>query len=123
MKPKSTSAPVLAAWEPGCATQPTDQTLRSRLLKALSKHCSQNALGVQELMKKIGGDPAAARRELDALIAGHQVITASVFDGGAAREVVYPAGRVPTHRPGRRVGAIDIPPSNHANSVHRGTLA
>ncbi|MBS0354038.1 MAG: hypothetical protein JSR83_09080 [Proteobacteria bacterium] len=123
MKPNPTSARAFTAWEPGCATQLVDPTLRSRLLKALSKHCSQNAIDVRDLMKKIGGDPAAVRRELDALIAGHQVITASVFDEGVSREVVYPVGRVPTHRPGRRVGAIDIPPSNHAKSVHGGTLA
>lgn len=50
-------------------------------------------------------------------------IPATVIRKGFRGQVIYPMGRIVDVRPGRRRGQVSITPSNHANSVHRGTFA
>ena len=57
------------------------------------------------------------------LLDSREVMSATVIRAGFRGQVVYPMGRVVEARPGRRRGQITIVPSNHANSVHGGTLA
>ncbi|MCA0186034.1 MAG: hypothetical protein LCH90_08550 [Proteobacteria bacterium] len=119
---KTTKA--LSTWEPGAcvATVAPEQAL---IVKALRTHSSQYPLPLPDLLKHLG-DTDAVRTALAVLVSAREVMQATVIKGGTATEVLYPCGRVPETRPGRKAGrapAVVITPSTHAKSVHKGAQA
>lgn len=102
---------------------------RQRILKLLDKHNSANPMSVGDLVARIGGTESETWTALEALIADRMVISAVVTHRGLSSQVVYPMGRVPSSRPGPKVGAsprgqaISIPQSSSAKSIHRGAAA
>lgn len=100
-----------------------DAAARAWVLHQLRKADSANPAPVAELLDTAGKQRRDAQAALQALIDDREVMSAVVIRKGFRGQVVYPMGRVVEVRPGRRRGQITIVPSNHANSVHGGTMA
>ena len=100
-----------------------DSAARAWVLHQLRKADSANPAPVAELLDAAGKQRRDARAALRALIDSREVMSATVIREDFRGQVVYPMGRVVEVRPGRRRGQITIVPSNHANSVHGGTMA
>lgn len=115
--PKARRVPM-AAWEPGAAIAAAAAE-RGQILKALAPHSSQSPLSRTALLSLMGDTPAA-RTALDAMIAGREVMEATLFRAGVQLAVLYPVGRLPIERPGPKSGgkgrgrSISIPPSTRA---------
>lgn len=113
--------PVMTAWEPGASISTREKGLREQIHRLLGRHCSQSPMDLDELIKRVGDTPES-RRALDRMVSDREVMTAVVIRDGERRTVLYPVGRVPVERPGRRATAkprgpnIVIPPSTRAGS-------
>ena len=88
-------------------------------MRLVGKHCSQNPMALGDLLNRLGDTPER-RSVLDAMVADRELMTATVIRGGEACTVLYPVGRIPVERPGRRATAkprgpnIVIMPSQRA---------
>lgn len=100
-----------------------DAAARAWVLHQIRRADSANPLPVAELLDAAGKQRRDAQAALQALIDGREVMSATVIREDFRGQVVYLMGRVVEVRPGRRRGQITIVPSNHANSVHGGTMA
>ena len=118
--PPTPMRPVMTAWEPG-AVSTREKGLREQIHRLVSKHSSQNPMDLGELLNRLGNTPEL-RSALDGMIADRELLMAKVSRFGNAHVVIYPVGRVPVERPGRRATAkprgpnIVITPSTRAGS-------
>lgn len=122
--PRNPSRPRYGCWEPGEAQADADAPVRTAILQALAFTSSARPAEVPDLLKFLAkqGIPAAAvRPALSALTNACQVVRATVTRQRRRVEVVYLMGRVPGIKLQHR--RVQITPSNHANSAHRGTYA
>lgn len=123
--PRKPSRPRYGCWEPGEAQADANAPVRAAILRELAHTCSANPLAVQDLIDALGqanGTPkTAVVAALGALTEACQVVRATVIRKRRRVEVVYLIGRVPGIKLQHR--RVQITPSNHANSVHRGTYA
>lgn len=115
--PKAHRVPM-TAWEPGAAIAAAAAE-RGQILKALAPHSSQSPISRTALLSLMGDTPAA-RTALDAMIAGREVMEATLFRAGVQLAVLYPVGRLPIERLGPKSGgkghgrSISTPPSTRA---------
>lgn len=112
--------PAMTAWEPG-AISTREKGLREQINRLVSKHSSQNPMDLGELLNRLGNTPEM-RSALDGMVADRELLMAKVSRFGNTHVVIYPVGRVPVERPGRRATAkprgpnIVITPSTRAGS-------
>lgn len=118
--PPTPMRPVMTAWEPG-AVSTREKGLREQIHRLVSKHSSQNPMDLGELLNRLGNTPDL-RSALDGMIADRELLMAKVSRFGNTYIVIYPVGRVPVERPGRRATTkprgpnIVITPSTRAGS-------
>lgn len=77
---------------------------RERIHRLVSKNSSQNPMDLGELLNRLGDTPEM-RRALDGMVADRELLMAKVSRFGNTHVVIYPVGRVPVERPGRRATA------------------
>lgn len=98
-----------------------EKGMRERIHRLMSKHSSQNPMDLGELLNRLGNTPEL-RKALDGMIADRELLMAKVSRFGNTYVVIYPVGRVPVERPGRRATTkprgpnIVITPSTRAGS-------
>lgn len=98
-----------------------EKGMRERINRLVSKHSSQNPMDLGELLNRLGNTPEL-RKALDGMIADRELLMAKVSRFGNTYVVIYPVGRVPVERPGRRATTkprgpnIVITPSTRAGS-------
>ncbi len=113
--------PAMTAWEPGASISTHEKGMRERIHRLVEKHCSQAPMDLDALLERVGDTPES-RRALDRIVADREVMTAVVIRDGERCTVLYPVGRVPVERPGRRATAkprgpnIVITPSTRAGA-------
>jgi hypothetical protein len=101
--PPTPTRPVMTAWEPG-AISTREKGLREQINRLVSKHSSQNPMDLGELLNRLGNTPEM-RSALDGMVADRELLMAKVSRFGNTHVVIYPVGRVPVERPGRRATA------------------
>lgn len=122
--PRKPSRPRYGCREPGEGQSNADTLVQAAILHALATTSSACPLAVPELLKqlaKAGVRAASARPALGQLIDACEVMRATVVLQRRRLEVVYLMGRTPGKALQRR--RVQITPSNHANSVHKGSFA
>ncbi|MDD3328320.1 MAG: hypothetical protein PHW25_14655 [Zoogloea sp.] len=115
------TAPTGRAQRVAPALGVNDDAARAWVLHQLRQADAANPMPVASVLEAAGKHRREAERALRALIDDRQVMTATVMRKGFRGQVVYPMGRVVGLKPVRK--RVSITPSNHANSVHRGTFA
>lgn len=117
----SNPRPVMTAWEPGANISTHEKGVREQIHRLVGKHCSQAPMDLDALLERVGDTPES-RRVLDRMVADREVMTAVLIRDGQRCTVLYPVGRVPVERPGRRATAkprgpnIVITPSTRAGT-------